>query len=496
MRLSVVAKLTLALTVGTSVVIVIYGALAVQREVKLFEQAKRKYGRLLGHSLAQQMAEHWRHGGRAVAVRHLSAFDTRNRDIAIRWVSFTDNPPVAHDPRLDQTSLSTLRAGDAVMVTRGQERGSSLSFHTYVPVPYPAADPGAVEIVETFADRAVYTNASVQWILLVLFAFVAVNATIASSLGTWLVGVPIRKMIAKTKHIAQGDYETSIDVQQNDELGQLAHAMRAMSSQMLEANRRLQEEEDVRRKTELELRHAERLTTVGKLAAGVAHELGTPLNVISGRAKRLARKLQDPAMVRDVGLIREQVERITKIIGQLLDFSRRRGPAMAPLAVDAVLQKTAELLQATVRKYEGVQLEIRPQAAGLTITADAVQLQQVLSNLVLNAAQAMPQGGRIEMGADVLLHRPAAAPTTLPDRAYVRLFVCDEGEGISPEHQDLIFDPFFTTKDVGEGTGLGLSVVYGIVKDHGGFIEARPNDGTGTCFSVYLPQPTSETLAA
>jgi signal transduction histidine kinase len=222
------------------------------------------------------------------------------------------------------------------------------------------------------------------------------------------------------------------------------------------------------------------------LAAGIAHELGTPLNVVSGRAGLIASGRLTPEDVHTSALaIKSEAERITAIIRQLLDFARRNTPQRKCVDLNEVIRRTQELLQPIAEK-RNCTLRIESHVSPLMMQVDAGQMQQLFTNLLVNAGEAMPQGGPVE----VVICRELVTPpsrTGLGAGEYARVDVRDQGEGMAPEIIEQIFEPFFTTKPVGEGTGLGLSIAYGIVQEHGGWIDVRSEQGKGSCFSVYLP---------
>lgn len=232
-----------------------------------------------------------------------------------------------------------------------------------------------------------------------------------------------------------------------------------------------------------QLRHAERLNVLGVLAAGVAHELGTPLNVISGAAEMLDD--DDPPLEKRRELSRvifAQTERITGIVQNLLDFGRRGRPAKKTAELDAAVSSAVSMLASTARK-RGAAIALTAHAGEPQVRGTRQEIEQVVSNLILNGIQAMPRGGRIV----VETHREERLDEDGAAHAYGTIIVADEGTGIAPENMAHIFDPFFTTKDVGEGTGLGLSVTYGIVSDLGGSIDVASRVGQGTRFTVRLP---------
>lgn len=241
--------------------------------------------------------------------------------------------------------------------------------------------------------------------------------------------------------------------------------------------RRVAREEQERRLAVEQLRHADRLNTIGKLAAGIAHELGTPLNVLSGRAELIvAGRVVGEQAVASAQVVVDQAERMAVIIRQLLDFGRRspdRRENRRSADLRTLLDEAASLLRPMAEK-RGVHIVVPEASQSVMARVNAGEIQQVATNLMMNAVQAMGGGGTVtaEVQAGV---------------GTVGFRVRDEGCGIPPEHLAHVFDPFFTTKDVGEGTGLGLSVTYGIVNDHGGRIDVESDPGKGSVFTVTLP---------
>jgi two-component system, NtrC family, sensor histidine kinase HydH len=225
-----------------------------------------------------------------------------------------------------------------------------------------------------------------------------------------------------------------------------------------------------------QLLRAEKLATVGILAAGIAHEVGTPLSVVRGRAEYLREKLgADNPHVKGLSIIVEQIDHVTRSIAQLLDFSRLKAPAVRATSVAAVARAVVELLRFEAdRRRVALHVEVAPDVP--LLAADPDQLQQVLVNLVMNACDACIGGGRVTVSA------------TAPKEGDVRVEVSDNGCGIPEENRHQVFDPFFTTKKRGQGTGLGLAVAAQIVRNHRARIELVSESGRGTRVTLMWPR--------
>ncbi len=223
---------------------------------------------------------------------------------------------------------------------------------------------------------------------------------------------------------------------------------------------------------------------VGKLAAGIAHELGTPLSIVGGRARQIASNALAPDQVAPTAkTIAEQADRMAAIIRQLLDFARRREPRLGRFDARTLIRQAVSLLE-PVAARRGVKLSAGALEQARVVEFDGSQMMQVMINVISNAIQATPPNGQVTLG---LVEGGEPPPETgLPKRAYVGIVVEDTGSGIADEQRKRIFEPFFTTKDTGEGTGLGLSVAQGIVRDHHGWIAVESELGKGSRFTIYL----------
>jgi signal transduction histidine kinase len=296
----------------------------------------------------------------------------------------------------------------------------------------------------------------------------------------------MRKLVEKARRIGSGDLSGPLEMSQRDEIGVLAREMNDMCERLRAAHERADRETEQRIAAAAQLRHADRLNTVGKLASGVAHELGTPLNVVSGRAKMILRgQVSGPEIEDSARTIVEQSERMTRIIKQLLGFARRRQPQLTRESLGTIVQRTLGLLQPMAHKAN-VTCVSRGDEPGPEVEIDSSLIEQALTNLVVNGIQAMSAGGTL---AVTLAEEDATPPADLGGgrERFACIHVQDQGVGMTAEQLARAFEPFFTTKDVGQGTGLGLSVAYNIARDHNGWISASSQANMGSRFSMYLP---------
>jgi signal transduction histidine kinase len=234
-----------------------------------------------------------------------------------------------------------------------------------------------------------------------------------------------------------------------------------------------------------QLVRAEKLITVGVLSAGIAHEIGSPLAVIRGRAEQVLRHIETGPHADDLRVIIKHTDAISKTIRKLLDFSRKQPIERHAVALDSVVRRARELLQWKLDPKRLV-LDAKLEAGLPPLAADPDQLQQVLVNLLLNACDASEAGGTIRIVA-----RATTAPGASRER-FVSIAVTDQGCGIAAEHLHAVFDPFFTTKKRGEGTGLGLPIAMSIVRNHGGKIDLDSVHGKGTTVTVLWPAVTEK----
>ncbi len=322
-----------------------------------------------------------------------------------------------------------------------------------------------------------------------LLAFVALTALV-STIVRVLVVRPVAEMLRATKDLALGGTPEPLRVRSHDELGMLGGAFNEMNAYLHYARTRLEAnatdlEKQVEERTAA-LQHAqealvqgEKLASLGTLSASIAHEINNPLAGILTFARLMTRTLEAgppddaarAACLKNLGLIQRETERCTRIVRSLLDFARARPIEQNPVDAVAALEEAVSLTQHKLQLQQVVVARTTDGAA--VVQGDFGQLRQVFVNLILNAHDAMPGGGTLTMTSRHV------------DGGAVEIAFADTGCGIAPENLSRIFDPFFTTKDM--GTGLGLSVAYGVVEKHGGSMKAQSRLGEGTTITIRLP---------
>ena len=248
-----------------------------------------------------------------------------------------------------------------------------------------------------------------------------------------------------------------------------------------------------KRKLEAQLQHARKMEAVGTLAGGIAHDFNNILQAVKGYVSiLLLDKTEDHRDRKSLEAVDNAADRAAQLVNQLLMFSRKLDLQRRPLDVNECVEQAAGILERTIPKM--ITIEFNLERNPWTLLADSIQLEQVILNLGSNAADAMPSGGRIMIETANVYINAGNMPANIwmDPGAYVKLVITDTGLGIDKRVLDHIFEPFFTTKEVGKGTGLGLASVYGIVKEHEGYITCTSEPGQGTSFTIFLPVRPAE----
>lgn len=474
----IATRLWLVFIVQVVVVLAVGVSVRVREEERLVLDLTLRDRRFFAHALkATLMRPHGGPDPLAEARAMLDKEEVAAAHIVARLVSETGSDALPRARTAPRTRAALRREGAEVAV-EGDEIVTRVALdsdaHLVLELREPHAVPGLLARVGL---RSLITQAG---------ALAALAGVVTFALVGWLVGRPLGRLADFARRVGAGDLGARVpEAGDGEEISALVVEMNAMAGR-LEAARVAVEEANAERLAAMDrLRHADRLRTVGELASALAHELGTPLNVVSGHARMIE---QDEAVGPDARegarTVLEQSARMTRTLRDLLDFARRRGPQVAEHDLGEIAERAARTLE-PLTKRQNVRVEVA-RGAPVRASVDAQQVLQVLTNLVVNAAQAMPEGGRVRVTVDAV---DAAPPEGVhgPAGRYARVAVEDEGVGIAAEDVPRLFEPFFTRKAEGEGTGLGLSVVEGIVRDHRGWVAVTSEVGRGSRFEVYLP---------
>src|SRR5512133_2789842 len=346
--------------------------------------------------------------------------------------------------------------------------------------------------VEVSLERADMASLAFRWKSLVVAAIVA--ALLGA--GFWFfarahVVMPVASLVQATRRVARDQLDIEIPVTWSGELGLLATSFNDMTRSLRQTEeelkalmngleRKVEDRTAALRTAQDQLVRSEKLSSLGKLSASIAHEINNPLAGILTFAKLMVRTLEQGApdettrrtLVKNLHLVQRETERCSAIVRNLLDFARERPLAVKDVSVNAVVDEAVQLLANQIQ-IQGVTLEKRLTDVPL-VAADFGQLRQACVNVIMNACEAMTRGGRLVIESALV-----------EDGRRVELAFTDSGPGIPPDVLSKVFDPFFTTKE--RGTGLGLSVVYGIAERHGGKIEIPSEVGKGTRVALRIP---------
>ena len=315
---------------------------------------------------------------------------------------------------------------------------------------------------------------SQQWKVMVLPAVLALVAAggLIAIYFTLVIGRRIDTLSQAMSRVEVGDLLAKAPEGDRDELGRLGKSFNSMMGRLAEAQRQLEDRHAD------EVRRAEHLASLGKMAAGIAHEINNPLAGMQNCIRTLLKGVREEAQrVQYLTMLQEGLSRIGRTIRQLLDFARETKPQLTRTHFPPLLHRSMALLEHELAAKK-ISCSLSTESGLPTVLADPHQLEQVFLNILMNAVEAMPSGGSLTVTAGVR-HRQAGP--------WVEVSVADTGVGIPAENLPRIFDPFFTTKEVGKGTGLGLSVSYGIVRAHGGVLDVQSEVGKGSTFTVILP---------
>jgi signal transduction histidine kinase len=471
-------RLVTRLTMGFLLVVIFTISLHEYRQLDEaqfdFEQDMDRSHLLVATTLTDAVEQVVPHEGFEGALKMVEATDQRRSDLRIRWVCVPGRPD----------ALPPLRPCETLSLTMPVNLTDQAQRFTLAPVHVDGQVMGVIEVSESPDHEGQWARAHFnQAVVLALMTIVGMTIA-AFILGVWLVARPTRALMDKARAVGRGELKPDLQLTARDELSAVGDEMNAMCAQLERAQDAAARSAAARLAALEQLRHADRLATVGRLASGLAHELGTPLNVIEARAGLILEDTSaEPQIQNSARVIINCTEQVTKLVRQLLVFARPRTVELARVSLEGLAHTVVELLEPLAS-----QRKVSLSASALTkvsARADAVLLQQAVMNLVANALHACVPGGHVTLSTG---HVTATKPETTQAASWATLSVSDDGQGMTPEVKASIFEPFFTTRAAGEGTGLGLPIVASILDDHHGFLTVETAPGKGSTFTMHLPE--------
>jgi signal transduction histidine kinase len=478
---------------GTLIVVALGTFFAIRHDGRLLQDDLRSEAGEIGQTLAPLIQDVWRTSGEQRALQLIADANHNNRQLNVRWVWLDEKTVAEGTLALSPSDLQAFNNGQPVYVEEREPSGRGI-LHTYVPVAVASPRLGAIELTNSFDGPDRIARVGILRFALLGAVLIALSAAAAWLLGVWLVGRPLEQLTEKTRRAGAGDLSNPVHLVHGDELAELGLALNLMCNQLAAARERLRGETEARIAALEQLRHADRLKTVGRLASGMAHELGTPMNVVLARAELIGLESPSESTMGSLKVIKNQIQTMSAMIRQLLDFGRRGRAHKQTIDLADLCEQTVQLLDPMARR-QNVTIELASCDAAVMAEVDHSQIQQVISNIIENAIHAMPHGGTVTVRVEPGPFRPTTGNTRATGQPAARVSIEDQGIGIPAENLNHIFDPFFTTKEVGKGTGLGLSIAYGIVQDHGGWIEVSSQPGEGSRFLIYLPRAETRCTA-
>lgn len=503
-RRNLTTRLVILLILTLMVITGVYDYVRLVRERERLVEQTQEDERIFAETLALAVSRNVRWGRTTAELKELLDDILARPGLVAVTIYDPDGQVIAENvapgyasPAGDGAVRTVLRGKGATSGLLATESGRLLRY--IQPFRWPGGRTGAIEVRQTLGEmerqfrRAVRENVLSRLVVLALFVLAM------AALTRWSIARPIRALIAGARAVGRGELAQRIELPRRDEIGQLAEEFNRMATNLQAAREELVRQAEERLRLEREVQQAQKLAAVGMLAAEVAHEIGTPLNVISGRAEVLERVvLPDHPERRHLDVILKQTQRISGIIRALLDYTKARRPNRRPESLVPVLGRVADLLlERSRRRGARVQLDL---PVGLPpVLMDPDQIQQVFLNLLMNALDASPQGGvvRVTTGEEPVLPAEGRAGIVRGKAAlpWLAVHVVDAGKGLTAEQLDHVFEPFFSTKGHGLGTGLGLPIAEEIVRAHRGEIEMLSIPGGGTELIVRLPLHGGEAAA-
>lgn len=482
-------KLSLTLIIGGFVIFGAYGAYELHMERGELLRAAERETLLLGHSLQAVVENAMRDRQLSDIEETLTRLEHFAPSIGITIYDGQGRPlfpagrTTSVDPHCAVILQQAQQTREAVLISMPRSDPQELALA--VPIRDGKGDAlGGLLVLRPLSDVQQTLHDLRNGIISSVVLFALMTATLGPILGLFYISRPLSRLATAMKEVRSGNLASALPTKRKDEMSAITGEFNAMVTDLREARQRLEEEAESRRHLQHVLQEADKLITIGQLSAGLAHEIGSPLQILQGRARALFAHPADPAKVqRNAEILITQTERITRIVEQLLRFARRRSASSVKADLRTAITSVLDLME-----HEAQRREVRLTLTGAEqfdhLQVDADSIQQIVLNLVANALAATPRDGQITVS---LAHIAMLMVNGEADIPAVRLVVADTGCGMSEDVQRQLFKPFFTTRADEGGTGLGLAVVKSLVAEQNGILAVESSPGAGSRFTVDLP---------
>jgi len=485
--MSVIYKLTFSLFALTLIVFGIYGTYQLRTEAQDLRDDVEKETRLLAHSLLVSVENAIRDQQMEDVQKLLQQLERLKPSIDVRI--YIQNRNVIRSD--DQSMVWPEKVKDALFQAALAGEAKQFYFPVDEPdflvlsLPFNKASthmPGNLALVRSLQKMKEDLSRTKTYILLSFFSLIVFTSLLCFFLGHLYISRPLREL-RQAMLVFRNSREppAPLPVTGSDELSSVTQEFNRMTAQLYSAYRRLDAETQQRRQLQQALQNADKMITIGQLSAGLAHEIGSPLQIINGRARALAGGEDLKEVRRIANILVDQTDRITRIVQRLLEFAPRHSSEPAPCDVIQAVAEVIDMLGFEARRQGVIMTYTHPETLPfLLINKDGIQ--QIVLNLLSNALAAIVDTGSItvDLSQDSIVYADNPIPA-------LRLTVSDTGTGIAPEHLPYLFEPYFTTRSKQGGTGLGLAVVKTLVTEMGGSVVAETEFGKGSRFVVHLP---------
>jgi len=485
--MSVIYKLTLSLFALTLLVFGVVGTYHLHVEARDLKTSMEQETRLLGYSLLVSVENALRDRQTEDVQKLIQQLDRIEPSIDVsiyiqnRRAIRSDAESLAWPEQVEQSLYQAALAGEQKQFYFPADDSDLIVLS--LPFNVSPSLKGNLAVIRSLQAMKQDLKKTKIYFVLSVLAFIVFTSLLCFFLGHLYITRPLQQLRQAMRSFRNNmEPPTPLPISSNDELSAVTDEFNRMTAELFTAHQQLDAETQQRRQLQRALQDADKLVTIGQLAAGLAHEIGSPLQIVNGRARALAENNSDVQEVRRIaGILVEQTDRITRIVQRLLDFTPRRSPQLEPCDVTKAVAEVLDMLKFEANRQNTTMSFIHPDNLPHALLCKD-NIQQIVLNLITNALAAIPGKGNIQI--DLSLQPSSDSVTAKPT---LKLTVSDTGTGIAPEHIPDLFEPYFTTRSSTGGTGLGLAVVKALITEMNGKVTVETEVGKGSRFIVELP---------